>query len=133
MFASGFGPTSQATVEKYFSGSRFLARQQAPVSGQHGLSPCDTRCTISRATAARQEWSALKYLAKKDPQRDQRRVDPAPPACINLFKCVGDRFDRQDVGKWQPAILKKLPTQEPDLLRCLTVTEAFHPWPPCRF
>jgi hypothetical protein len=62
---STFGRDFVDHLAREGSGWRFLAWQYAPVSELHGGRPRGVRYAISRATAARQDWSALKTWPRK--------------------------------------------------------------------
>ena len=38
-------------------------------------------------------------LAQEDPERDQGRIDPVPPECLDRGHRLGDDLLRKDIGK----------------------------------
>lgn len=67
-------------------------------------------------------------LAEKDPQRDQRRVDPVFPAGLDRYQRPPDRGLREDVAERQFRILEVLASQECQLLTKSSLAIMDHPW-----
>jgi hypothetical protein len=66
-------------------------------------------------------------LAYENPQRDQRRIDPVQPARTDGFQSVRNDLLREDAAERQLSILKKLTSEESDLLLKPSLVRIPHP------
>jgi hypothetical protein len=40
------------------------------------------------------------HLTEKDPQRDERRIDPVEPTRLDCLHCLRDHLVRKDIAEW---------------------------------
>ena len=66
------------------------------------------------------------HLAKKDPQRNQRRIDPVEPDNIQCFQCLRNSTFRKYISERQFAVLEELPSQKTHLFAKSSVDRKRH-------
>ena len=66
------------------------------------------------------------HLAKKDPQRDQRRIDPVEPDNIQCFQCLRYNAFRKYIRERQLVVLEELPSQKTHLFAKSSVDRKRH-------
>jgi hypothetical protein len=67
------------------------------------------------------------HLAQKDPERNQRRIDPVHPASADRCQRLRNDLLGEHIAEWKISILKKLPSEETDLLPKPSVVRIPHP------